>query len=141
MAAFRAANAARERYVKEQMRLAAHRRHLTLAYFKAHHHAGFVRKLMHKFAKALKARVAAHRRAIIKAHVVAKKNRANAKKAESAAHAAVRRAHAHHVRAKKSVRSAIIREHNANKKVNWTAASLKMWRGKRAQAIKKRQHA
>jgi hypothetical protein len=140
MAAFRAANAARAKYVKEHMRLAARRRHHTLAYFRAHHHAGFVRKLMHRFAKQLKARVAAHHRAI-RAHAVAKRNRANAKRARSAAHAAVRRAHAHHVRAKKSVRAAIGRVHTANRHVNRMAAALKKWRGERAQAIKKRQHA
>jgi flagellar biosynthesis chaperone FliJ len=140
MAAFKQANAARARFVKEHMRLAARRHHHTLAYFKAHHHAGYVRNLMNRFAKSLKARVAAHHRAI-RAHAVAKKHRANAKRARAHAHAAMRRAHAHHVRAIRSVHAASSRVHRANRHVRNMAKNLKMWRGKRAQYIKKRQHA
>jgi hypothetical protein len=139
-AAFAAARVARARFVKEHMRLAARRRHHTLAYFAAHHHHGKVAKLMHRFAKQLKARVAAHKRAI-KARAVAKGNLARAAKARKSAHRAVGRARAHHGRAKRSVRAAVRRVQGADFHVRRMASALKRWRAARAHAIKKRQAA
>merc|ERR1711957_747936 len=108
------------------MRLAARRRHHTLAYFKAHHHAGYVRNLMHRFAKSLKAKIAAHTRSI-KAHNVAKKNRASAKKARHAAHAAVKRSHTHLRRSLHAVNAARRVVLEANLHVKNMTKNLRFW--------------
>ena len=44
--AYKAAEAARMKFITEHMRLAAKRKHETFAYFKAHHHAGWTKKVM-----------------------------------------------------------------------------------------------
>merc|ERR1712139_757793 len=95
-AAFKRAEAARARFVKEHMRRVAHRRHEPLKYFKAHHHAAWAKRERAKFAKILKAKIAAHNRA---AHAHNK-----ARHAEARAKAHRRHAHrnvvskAHHLR-------------------------------------------
>jgi hypothetical protein len=93
---FHAAEAARAKFVKEHMRLAAIRRHKTLAYFRAHHHAGYKHKLYKMFAAKLRARIAAHKRSIHAHHKsIHHHNKALAKRRH--AWKALKKArHAHH---------------------------------------------
>merc|ERR1711957_813895 len=69
--AFKAAAAARAKFIAAHMKLAAKRHHQTMKYYAARHHAGYTHSLMVKFAKELKHRISAHKKAS-KAHAAVK---------------------------------------------------------------------
>merc|ERR1711957_999524 len=75
--AFKAAAAARAKFIAAPLKLAAKSHHQPMKYYAARHHAGYRHTLMMKFASELKARISAHVKASA-THESAKKNTHNA---------------------------------------------------------------